>query len=184
MGRHSSPNQGPFLKSFLGWLSLWALVATVAGVFVWVVVSTVAGTEVRRPALAREQSKETPRDHVKGTRVSQIPTTPVPVETPAPTPGAELEAEGVTVQILNGTMKPDAGQGMAAKLSDLGYTVVAVEESSRVYSETTVFWSTDSTESDARALADRFGWVAEPKPGNLSDTVSIHVVVGADEARL
>jgi hypothetical protein len=30
-------------------------------------------------------------------------------------------------------------------------------------------------------LAARFGWVADEKPGNLADTVSIHVVVGKDE---
>jgi hypothetical protein len=30
-------------------------------------------------------------------------------------------------------------------------------------------------------LAGRFGWVALPKPDNLSAEVSIHVVVGQDE---
>ncbi|HEV3472033.1 MAG TPA: LytR C-terminal domain-containing protein, partial [Actinomycetota bacterium] len=70
----------------------------------------------------------------------------------------------------------------ADRLSELGYEVVAIEGSSKQYPATTVFWSHPRAQDAAEALAERFGWLAQPKPANLSATVDIHVVVGSDEA--
>ena len=70
---------------------------------------------------------------------------------------------------------------MADRLAGLGFVIEAVEGSSKTYPATTVFWSYPEAEDAARALAERFGWVAEAKPANLSETVAIHVVVGEDE---
>lgn len=189
MGRHSSPNQGPFYRSFFSWIGLWAMIAAVTGIAVWLLVGAIGGGQPQRSVAAGVDvdTPSKPEPTVSGLRVASEPD-PTPTEErvaratsdPKEEP-VELITKGVTVQVLNGTLKPNAGLGVADRLSSLGYSIVAVEESSRVYSETTVFWSTDASREAAVALAERFGWVAERKPANLSDTVSFHVVVGADE---
>ena len=200
MGRHSAPDQSHFYRSLFGWVGIWVMLAVATAVGVWFLVSALGGDNVRsiaagEPTGAREPAAAEPDPTVSGVRVAaeetSAPEEAEPAEKEADaatTDGAasrdvkkELVTEGVTVQVLNGTMKPEAGQAMADRLTKLGYTVVAVEESSRVYSETTVLWSTDDGMKAARALADSFGWVAEAKPSNLSDSVTFHVVVGADE---
>ena len=190
MGRHSSPDQGHFYRSFFGWIGLWAMIAAVTGIAVWFVVGALGGPEAKNSVAAEAPVEpiEEPEPTVQGSRVVNEPESDT--ETPAPDEASEdvgedkdvkLITEGVSVQVLNGTTNAAAAQAMGDKLSGLGYSVVAVEESSRVYNETTVFWSTEASRDAAVALAERFGWLAEPKPANLSDTVSFHVVVGADE---
>ena len=192
MGRHSSKDQGPFLRSFLGWVSVWVIVAVATGIAVWVIVNTIGHPELKT-ALGHEDT--TKSHHAKPTPTPEetvaVVETPIetPVPTPTPTPRAPktphnqpLQTEGVTVQVLNGTLQDDAGRLMADRLSGLGYSIVAVEESVKTYPDTTVFWSSPASRDAAEALAERFGWIAEPKPANLSPAVSMHVVVGADES--
>ena len=183
MGRHSSPSQGPFYRSIVGWAALWVTIAVITGISVWLIVNTIGGPEVS-PTAAIE-SRETAEPDPEPTEVSTddpvIVASVSPTPEPAETESTELITEGVTVQVLNGTSQPDAGEAMADRLGGLGYTVVTVEESSQIYEETTVFWSTEESREAAEALAGRFGWQAEPKPENLSSGVSVHVVVGADE---
>ena len=188
MGRHSSADQGHFYRSFLSWIGLWVLIAAVTGVAVWFVVAAIGGEQAQRPVAAETDSEPQtePEPTVSGARVAKVeepPETPEPAKTAAPKErNIKLVTDGVTVQVLNGTVRPDSAQVVAERLSGLGYSIVAVEESSRAYSETTVFWATAGSREAAVALADHFGWVAQPKPANLADTVSLHVVVGADEA--
>lgn len=181
MGRHSSPSQGPFYRSIAGWAALWVTIAVITGIAVWLTVTTIGGPEVTPTAATepRETSEPEPEPTEESTDdpVIVASVSPTPEETRTP----ELITEGVTVQVLNGTAQPDAAQTMADRLGGLGFTVVTVEESSRTYQETTVFWSSDASREAAEALAVRFGWVAGPQPGNLSTSVSLHVVVGADE---
>ena len=195
MGRHSSPDQGHFYRSFFGWLGLWLMIAVVTAVGVWFVVATIGGPEATRSVASGSEAKdrepeEEPEPTVSGALITKE--TPAPATaTPTPPPSGndekekaektKLVTEGVTVQVLNGTSDVGAAQRLADKLSGLGYSVVAVEESSRLYPKTTVFWSTDASQDAAVALAERFGWVAEPKPANLAPTVSLHVVAGADQ---
>jgi len=165
------------------------MIAVVTGVGVWVAVNAIGGPDARRSvaseAPAEPKQEEAPAPTVSGARITNE--TPA-VSTPSPAPTKErdektkLVTEGVSVQVLDGTASPTAAQSLADKLGGLGYTVVAVEEASRAYEETTVFWSTDASRSAAEALAERFGWVAVPKPANLSADVALHVVAGADEA--
>jgi len=194
MGRHSSPDQGPFYRSFLGWVGLWLMIAAVTGIGVWSLVAAIGGPDARRSVAAEAPPKDErsrpdrPAPTVSGARIATAtPEIATPeIATPSPSPPKRekkpaLVTDGVTVQVLNGTLEDAAAQALADKLGGLGYSVVAVEESSRLYSETTVFWSTESSRQPAQALADRFGWIAQPKPANLSTGVSLHVVVGADE---
>lgn len=191
MGRHSSPEQSHFYRSFIGWVGLWAVIAAVTGAAVWFIVSALGGPDAQKPVAAdrdREVADEAtvPEPTVSGARIVNVEQTPAPEPTGTPTTRSpeddvKLITEGVSVQVLNGTADAGAGQAMADRLTDLGYTVVTVEESSRPYPQTTVFWSTDAYREAATALAERHGWMAEAKPANLADTVSLHVVVGADE---
>jgi hypothetical protein len=91
-----------------------------------------------------------------------------------------LITEGITIQVLNGTADPEAGTAMADELTKLGFQVVTVESTSKPYTETTVYWSVPDATKAAEALADKREWVADEKPANLADTVSLHVVVGRD----
>ena len=191
MGRHSSPEQGHFYKSFFGWLGLWLMIAVVTAVGVWFVVTTIGGPEATRSVASGSETKDRERENepaptVSGARITkETPTPTMPTPAPARKEKAEktkLVTEGVSVQVLNGTSDPGVAQGLADKLLGLGYSVVAIEESSRLYPDTTVFWSTEASRDAAMALAERFGWVAEPKPENLAPTVSLHVVAGADQS--
>lgn len=189
-GRHSSPEQAHFYKSVVAWFLPWVLIAVVVGTAVWIAVEAVSGAtdDGGTPAVAAtaapEETKEpepTAEPESPKPEESAEPTAE-PTEKPTPTPEAEpLITEGVTVQVLNATDSAEADDAMADKLSKLGFTVVAVESASSRYDETTVFWSTDDTKEAAQRLADKFGWVAEAKPENLSTTVGLHVVVGGDE---
>ncbi|MBW3595145.1 MAG: LytR C-terminal domain-containing protein [Actinobacteria bacterium] len=192
MGRHSSPDQGHFYRSFFGWLGLWAMIAVATAVAVWFTVSAIGGPDART-SLATDAASEDeeppvsdPAPTVSGARIANdTASTPTPSPRPARKDRrdkAKLITEGVTIQVLDGTANAAAPQAVADKLSGLGYSVVAIEASSRLYSDTTVFWSTDASRDAAEALAQRFGWVAEQKPANLSASVSLHVVVGADES--
>lgn len=189
MGRHSSPEQGHFYRSFAGWVTVWVAIAIVAGISVWFLVTQLGGPAVTRP-LAEGRGGERaeqpdPQPTVSGARVAAVAETPeaapTPVPTETPSQDVELITDGITVQVLNGTQDGAAGQTMADRLADLGFSIVAVEESSQPYEATTVFWSTEASRDAAIALADKHGWAAEAKPGNLSDEVSVHIVVGADE---
>ena len=187
-GRHSSPDQIHFYKSVVAWFLPWVLIAVVVGTAVWIAVEAVGGaTEDSAPVAAT--TAEPTAEPSKGPATPEPATAapspePTPDSTPRPTPepGEPLITEGITVQVLNATDSAEADDRMADKLSKLGFTVVAVESASSRYEATTVFWSSEGAKEAAQRLADEFGWVAEAKPENLSTTVSLHVVVGADEA--
>jgi hypothetical protein len=98
-------------------------------------------------------------------------------------PGVELITSSVTVQVLNATNAARADDRMVARLRRAGLAVVAVNRAAVAYTRTTVFWSRRSGRPAAVALARRYGWEAARKPGNLSASVTIHVVVGRDEAQ-
>ena len=184
MGRHSSGRTGPFLLSLLGWLLPYLLIAAVVGVGVWIVADYM-GRDDTEPRAASEERPDTEP-------TSEAPVNTPTVETPTEDPSPKKEepkkdrvpliTKGVTVQVLNGSNDPQAGEVMAERLRKLGYQVAAVEFSSAPYEKTTVFWSFPDAEDAARALAAKYDWDAKPKPANLAETVSLHVVVGRDEA--
>jgi hypothetical protein len=160
----------------MGWFLPWVLIAAVAGTAAWVAVDAVGRDE----------------DVTDGAPGAAATLTPSPSPSTTPSPDAddtgtqddevELITKDVTVQVLNASSASNAGDVMAQRLADLGFEVVVVSPASGRYTETTVFWSRADSREVAVRLASRFGWVALPKPGNLSGEVSIHVVVGEDEA--
>ena len=186
-GRHSSHSQFAFYRSVVGWALPWLLIAAVVVTGMWFAVDALGGDATSpkpkveggaagaspSPEKAEESPTAKPSPSPKKTKAS-----PDPFEDEAT--DVELITEGITIQILNGTSSELAGTDMSDELTGLGFNVVVVNQASKPYAETTVFWSTDASQEAAEALAARFDWVAQPKPDNLTDSVSIHVVVGED----
>lgn len=186
MGRHSSTEQWHFYRSVAAWFLPWALLAGVIGTAVWVAIDAVGNDDIAAPVVA--DATQSPAETTAASPTESPAPEPTKTEKPKAKPTkppkkqeVALITEGMNVQVLNGTNVPDADDRMADRLTRLGFRVEAVNPAT-ARSLTTVFWSFPDAEEAARRLADRFGWVAEPKPDNLSATVALHVVVGADEA--
>lgn len=101
---------------------------------------------------------------------------------------AAPEPEGVapgdiSVQVLDGvgTDGGAAAERVAGELDEAGYRIIA-RNPALAYEETTVLW-TRGNEDRARQVAAELGVSAvRAQPGNLSEQVDVHVVVGADRA--
>lgn len=190
MGRHSKRDQGPFYRSLLGWFLPWILIALVVGVAIWFLVTAIGGDEVTPSAADRSPSPtESPEPTPSESEIVLASPKPSPTRKPKPKPTKTKEPEqvalitdGINVQVLNGTGDTSVDDAVASTLTGLGFRIEAIDDSSKAYVRTTVFWSYPEAQKAAEALAARMGWVAQPKPENLSDTVALHVVVGEDEA--
>jgi hypothetical protein len=96
---------------------------------------------------------------------------------------AAFEPAEITLQVLDGvgTDGGNAATRMAQQLRDGGYDVIA-QNPAIAYQTTTVLW-TSGNEAKARQVAAAIGaGDVRPQPGNLSESVDVHVVVGADRA--
>lgn len=196
MGRHSAGNQAPFYRSVVGWFVPWLLIAAVVGVAVWLLVDALAGEEATRSAATvaspSPSSSATPSPTAtepdvviaspspERSKKKEKRKKPAPKKTQQPQP-RELITAGINVQVLNGTSDTAVDDAVADRLSAVGFRIEAIDDASRAYAQTTVFWSYPEAQEAAEILAERYGWLAQPKPENLSDTVAIHVVVGGDE---
>jgi hypothetical protein len=126
--------------------------------------------------------------------------TPSATPSATPTPSAAATAEAseapiaaggvtpgdVTIQVLDatGTGTKTAGNKVADQLRAAGYQVIVVNSASKVYTETTVFWS-EGQEAAGRQVAAAFGFpdaMPTPVEARLSNSVSLHVVVGTDQS--
>ena len=186
MGKHSSPEQGPFYRSFVAWLFPWVLIAVFVLAAVYVAVDVVGKDDTTiTPAVRQSRTPEPePETPVESETPEPVESeTPEPRETEKPDDGGgkPLITDDITVQVLNGTASTEADDRMADRLSSLGFDVVAVQGSSKQYPQTTVFWSFPGAQEAAERLAAKFGWQAATRPSNLSATVDLHVVVGSDE---
>lgn len=120
------------------------------------------------------------------TPTAGAPASPDPLAPASPdpdaSPGAGEVGAGVTVQVLAGadTTRAQVDDAISV-LRDLGYDVTDAGIARNPYAETTIF-ATAGEEANAQALAaadERFTTVGE-NPGNLTDQIQVHVVVGED----
>ena len=188
MGRRSSADLIPFYRSVIGWFLPWALIAGVVAVALVLALDAVGGPGEASPK-AGDGVAESPSSTLPS--LDKEPPTPPPDSTPStePTesgdpsdkkpPPSNLGA-GISVQILSGQGAESVAQRLERRLQALGYVIVVTSPTSGNHPRTTVHWSTPADKEDAQALADAFGWLAEQRPENLSPTVNIHVVIGAD----
>lgn len=146
----------------------------------------------QEPSLPTAEAPTTPAVTVPTATTPPPPPPPAPAPAPEPTPTAPATATpeptagqigaGVTVQVLFGAGTDEARyQAAIAVLEDLGYEVTAAGQAIQSYTETTVFAS-PGHEGDAAALvaADPRFTVVGDNPGNLTEEIDIHVVVGDD----
>lgn len=188
MGRHSAGKRGPFYRSLLGWFLPWLLIAVVVAVAVWVLVMTLGGEETVDPMPAAGESSPAASPSPTETELVLESPSPTPEETKSPRPRKTrsepkkpLITEGINVQVLNSTADTGVDDEVAARLGGLGFRIEAIDDASRAYERTIVYWSYPEAQEAAERLARRFSWEVGPKPDNLSSTVAIHVVVGVDE---
>jgi hypothetical protein len=181
MGQHSSPDQGPFYRSVARWLMPWIAAAIVVGIVVWVSAGTFGneGTPVSQssPSPTPSESKSKPKS-------TPTPAKPSPTPKAKPSPKDTLITKGISLQVLNAANDMDATNQIAHQLRDLGFQVVAVEDSLSNNAETHVYWANAGAQEAARRLATKMGWLAGPVPSSLSLSaeVDLHVLVGADES--
>lgn len=116
---------------------------------------------------------------------------PSPSDEPEPEPEptdepATVDPSTVSVQVLDaiGEDGGTAAQAVADELREAGYDVVVVNRAGREYDVTTVFWSSGQEVGGQQVAAAIGAGRAEPTPDEvqLSDSVDVHVVVGADRA--
>ena len=198
MGRHSSHQQGPYVRSILTWAVPWLVVAIVVGAAVWVAVDTVGGDGVSLDTAPPSPSSRPSASPSATESPVAVVASPTPARKPSPTPSPEpspkkkrrekerdepgLVTQGITVQVLNGTGGVEgAAEAMADRLAQLGYHVEAVTDGLTV-SQSVVYWSAEDSREAAIALAEHFGWIAGPAPSNLSGEVDLHVIVSAGDA--
>src|SRR3712207_702220 len=131
------------------------MVATVVGVALWVAVASLGGDDGTSPVLSRDRSP-TPRAETVAP-IAPPTEAPPPKKDKPPKPEEteaseeELVTEGITVQVLNASGTPGAEDPVAAELTELGFDIVATVEASKIYEQTTVFWSTDESRPAAEA---------------------------------
>jgi hypothetical protein len=126
-------------------------------------------------------------DDVPSDSMTTAPSTaPTAKATEAPTAASGVSPGDVTIQVLDatGTGTRTAGNKVADQLRAAGYQVIVVNSASRVYSETTVFWS-EGQEVAGRQVAAAFSFpdaMPTPVEVRLSNRVNLHVVVGTDQS--
>ena len=117
-----------------------------------------------------------------GESPSPDPSGSVSPEPTGPPPDPTISPSTISIQILDAA-GDDGTRAEAADeaLSAAGYNVVVVNPAIRVYEQSTLFYI-DGQEAAAQQIAASYPQftVVEPKPDTLSDTVSVHVVVGRD----
>lgn len=196
MGKHSSGAQWPFYRSIIAWVLPWVILATVIVGASWATVRAIGGDELAAPTPGRgsrpsvaaspsadpspsEEAEETEEDADRPKKDPMRSKKQAEKKDDKKT-GSTLITKGISVQVLNGTSASSADDRMGDRLARLGFRVVALGRASVGYDETTVFWSYPEAKPAARALAKRFDWASGRKPGNLSTTVDLHVIVGKD----
>ncbi|MDQ3752748.1 MAG: LytR C-terminal domain-containing protein [Actinomycetota bacterium] len=180
MGRHSAGDKWAFHGSVTRWALPWILLAALVGLGLWFVMRPEGGELRAQPPQKLDQGSSP---------------APTPSSTPNPEPeptekedeaGAArrpLITDDVTVQVLDAAGSPEAQDRMVGRLAALGFAVPFEAEASMIYRDTTVYWSFPEAKAAARRLAGRFGWKSGARPSNLSPDVTVHVVVGRDEAQ-
>ena len=106
-----------------------------------------------------------------------------PEETEPAVEATEIPRGDISVQVLDGvgTDGGAASQRVASELEGTGYRIIA-RNPALAYEQTTVLWTSGNEDRARQVAADLGGVPARAQPGNLSEQVDVHVVVGADRA--
>jgi hypothetical protein len=120
------------------------------------------------------------------TTVRPTTTTAGPTTTRRPQPTGTTRAplksgEGVTIQILNGTGELRLARDFKPLVRRHGYRIVNSGNTGPNYPTSTVYY-TGGNRDDALAFQRRFPAfrIVEPAPSNLSRSVELHAIIGAN----
>jgi outer membrane biosynthesis protein TonB len=136
--------------------------------------------ETEPPTEAETEPETEPETETEPEPATETETEPATEEETEPEP-ARIDPSTVTIQVLDG-FQVDAGaaaQEVSATVRELGYQVIAENRALR-YSITTVLYTAGSQAAAEQVARDLGVDVVAEKPDNLSDTVMVHIVVGAD----
>ena len=198
-GRHSANDRISFYRSAFLWFLPWTVLAVVALGATWIAIDALGNDAAPRTSETRGD-KAPSGGGAPGGSAGDPSGDPEPAEDPEPmkdrkknekndekdkTSGGggedvELVADGISLQVLNGTDQPGLDDAWADKFEGLGFEIAAVNPYTST-KKTIVYWSSVDSQEAARLLGDRFGWSAQPKPEELSGEVDVHVFLGADE---
>jgi hypothetical protein len=137
-------------------------------------------SETEPPTEAETEPETEPETETEPEPATETETEPATEEETEPEP-ARIDPSTVTIQVLDG-FQVDAGaaaQEVSATVRELGYQVIAENRALR-YSITTVLYTAGSQAAAEQVARDLGVDVVAEKPDNLSDTVMVHIVVGAD----
>lgn len=115
------------------------------------------------------------------------PTAEPTASDPATTEPPAIDPSGVTIQVLDGSDDGADQDTVVACLEAAGYSSLITSNQARTtYSTTTVFYTAgEDSQAAAEQVAQALGLTAvEEQPGNLSDSVPVHVVTGQDGSEL
>jgi hypothetical protein len=146
-----------------------------------------SGATPTGPADAATPAPTTPDDDPTDEPTADATPPPEPspeptVSEPVPSGQGDVDPAEISLQVLDAVL--DDGGETAARVTDQlsadGFRVVARNQAIRRYAVTTVMY-TPGNEAKAQQIAARYGYDrVEPQPGNLSNSVDVHLVVGAD----
>lgn len=148
---------------------------------------TAAPAEPEEPAPAEDASPEDEADAEPSPAAEPTDeASPEPTEEPAE-PTEEVDPATVSIQVLDaigGEQGSAAAREVADELREAGFDVVVINRAGQNYDVTTVFWSPDQAAGGQQVAATIDAGQAEetPEEVRLSDSVDVHVVVGADRA--
>ena len=194
-GRHSSDDQVAFYRSAFLWFLPWLVVGVVAIGAILIAIDALGNDPAPESASNRGDGggAAAAPAHTETSEGEEVDLPDPPDEEPMEpeeekkkkknkdeSEDVELITDGISVQVLNGTSEDSLDDEWADKLEGLGFEIAAVNPYVST-DKTVVYWSTTEAHDAAEALADKFEWVAEAKPEELSTEVDIHLYLGPDE---
>jgi hypothetical protein len=179
VGRHSLEDERVFWRSVMFFVLKWMGVVALPLLAVWGIWRLVRQPDQKAvaPAVQTQRSPSpspAPSPSPSPTKAAASPT-PAPSPTASPTGAAKGQ-----IQVLNGTGTAGLARRAADKLTAAGYEVVIVQNASRRYDATTIFFK-PGFEEQAREVGRVLGSTnVEAAPSSLQRDIPVTAVVGPD----
>lgn len=140
--------------------------------------------ETSEPEASEEPTEDEPSEEPtpEPTATASETAKPEPTASETESSSQQFAPGDISIQVLDAVLD-DGGEASKRVFDELkadGYRAVARNQAVKKYAVTTVMY-TPGNEAKARQIAAQYGYSrVEPQPGNLSNSVDVHLVVGAD----
>lgn len=192
------------LGSPLGQFGLGAVALVIGGALLFALIGAVSGDDgdtVAAPEItdAPADGGTAPTDgtEAEGTDAptdgTEPPATDAPTDAGTEPAGTETATEqapaidpaSITIQVLNGSDDAADHDAVVGCLEAAGYTDLITSNRARTtYAQTVVFYTAGGEDEAAQAASTLGVAGAEEQPGNLSESVPVHIVTGQDGSDL